>query len=633
MASIDDIRAERLKKKQILEERGGEAYAAYTSHEGDSIDIFLQNFDTRVEKEGSITVAGRVMSIREHGGSLFFDLYDGTGSLQGFLKRDEAEEAFTFFTEVVDRGDFLEVVGKPFITKKGERSVLVSNWKMLTKSLLPIPDEWYGLKDDDERYRKRYLDLLIQEDLRELFEKKAKFWFVMRRFMHEQGFLEVETPRLEITTGGAEARPFKTHHNDFDIDVFLRISVGELWQKRLMAAGFPRTFEIGRVFRNEGTSPEHLQEFTNMEFYAAYMNFDWGKDLIREMYITLAKEVFGTTKFERKGLVFDLDDEWKDIDYVSTVEEMTGINVLDASEEEMQEKLKELGVEYEGANRERMTDSLWKYCRKQIAGPVFLVNHPKVIAPLSKVKADDPRLTYTAQAIIAGSELGRMHAELNDPEDQKERFEQQQKLLSGGDEEAMMPDWEYVEMLEHGMPPTFGFGVGERLFSTLAGVTIRESQLFPLMRPHKKELSKKEAEKRYRSKKFVVIADPSQGYGVTANALGQLGISMGGFSKEQLFDTETLKDADGKTHYVDGLYPMTNLAGSQKDMARFVSSCYDANIQVFDFSDIMRKAHSDEEMIKGYREKKTKDIGYIAVGALVPAEFEKEFLSTLELFS
>lgn len=633
MSSIDEIRSERVKKKKILEERGGEAYAAYTSHEGDALSIFLEDFDARVEAGAPLTVAGRVMSIREHGGSLFFDLYDGTGSMQAYLKRDDNEELFAFFVEVVDRGDFVEVTGTPFITKRGERSLLVSSWKMLTKSLLPIPDEWYGLKDDDERYRKRYLDLLLQEELRELFEKKAKFWFVMRKFLHAQDFLEVETPRLEITTGGAEARPFRTHHNDFNIDVFLRISVGELWQKRLMAAGFPRTFEIGRAFRNEGTSPEHLQEFTNMEFYAAYMNFDWGKNLIREMYITIAQEVFGTTKFERKGYTFDLSDEWKDLDYVSTVEEMTGVNVLDATEEELETKLKELGVEYEGANRERLTDSLWKYCRKQIAGPAFLVNHPKLIAPLSKVNPDDPRLTYTAQPIIAGSEMGRMHAELNDPEDQRERFEQQKKLLEAGDDEAMMPDWEYVEMLEHGMPPTFGFGVGERLFSTLAGVTIREAQLFPLMKPRAEQLSKKEAEKRYRSKKFVVIADSSQGYGVTANALGQLGISIGGFSKEKLFDTETLKDADGQTHYVDGLYPMTNLAGSQEDMARFMSSCYEAGIQAFDFSDIMRKAHSDEEMLKGYAEKKTKDIGYIAVGALVPAEFEKEFLSKLELFS
>lgn len=483
MSAIDDIRAERLKKVALLKERGINPYSAYTSHEGDSIDTFLKNFDDRVAAQKSITCAGRVLSIREHGGSIFFDVFDGTGSLQGYLKRDADEASFTFFREVVDRGDFIEITGTPFLSKRGERSILTGMWTMLTKSLLPIPDEWYGLKDDDERYRRRYLDLLLQEDLRDLFKKKAKFWMVMREFMHEHEFLEVDTPTLELTTGGAEARPFKTHHNDFDIDMYLRISVGELWQKRLMAGALPRTFEIGRVFRNEGTSPEHLQEFTNMEFYASYMDFEYGKNFVRQLYVRLAEEVFGTTRFTRKEHTFDLADEWKDIDYVSTVEEMTGVNVLDASEEALAAKLKELGVEHEGSNRERLTDSLWKYCRKHITGPVFLTNHPKIVAPLSKERPDNPRLTFTAQPIIAGSEMGRMHAELNDPEDQRKRFDVQQRLIESGDEEAMMPDFDFVEMLEYGMPPTFGFGMGERFFSLLAGVSIREAQLFPLMKP------------------------------------------------------------------------------------------------------------------------------------------------------
>lgn len=481
--TLEELRSERLRKKEILEKKGINPYQAYTSHEGDAIEIFLADFDTLEKNKTGITVAGRVFSIREHGGSIFFDLVDGTGKIQAYLKKDVDEELFTFFQEVVDRGDFLEVSGTFFTTKHGQQSILVSDWKMLTKSLLPLPTQWFGIKDDDERYRKRYLDLLLREDARDLFEKKALFWYTMRRFMHERDFLEIETPTLEVTTGGAEARPFKTHHNDFDIDVYLRISVGELWQKRLMAGGFPRTFEIGRVYRNEGSSPEHLQEFINMEFYAAYMNFEDGKQFIRELYITLAQEVFGTTRFERKDHMFDLSDTWKDLDYVDTVKEMTGVDVLEASEKELESALKKLGVEYTGDNRERMTDSLWKYCRKQISGPAFLVNHPKVVAPLSKEHPDDPRKTFTIQPIIAGSEMGRAHAELNDPVDQRKRFLKQQELLESGDDEAMMPDWEYVEMLEYGMPPTFGFGCGERLFSLLAGVTIRESQLFPLMKP------------------------------------------------------------------------------------------------------------------------------------------------------
>jgi lysyl-tRNA synthetase class 2 len=316
-----------------------------------------------------------------------------------------------------------------------------------------------------------------------MFEQKAKFWDVTRTFMKERGFMEVETPTLEVTTGGAEANPFKTHHKDFALDVFMRISVGELWQKRLMAAGFPKTFEIGRVYRNEGSSPDHLQEFTNMECYAAYMNLGTGKELVKNLFITIAKEVAGTTTFTTRGHTFNLEDEWVEIDYADEIQKRTGINIFEASIEDMVTKLAELGVKYDGKNKERMTDSLWKYCRKQVSGPAFLINHPLVVAPLSKTSEKDPRKTDMFQVIIGGSEMGRAHAELNDPIEQKRRFDIQQGLIAEGDDEAMMADDEFVGMLEHGMPPTFGFGFGERLFAFLVDKPLRETQLFPLLKP------------------------------------------------------------------------------------------------------------------------------------------------------
>jgi lysyl-tRNA synthetase class 2 len=354
---------------------------------------------------------------------------------------------------------------------------------MLTKSLLPLPEKWHGITDPDERYRKRYLDILTDPELQDLFYKKAQFWEVTRNFMKEAGFLEVETPTIEVTTGGAEANPFKTRHNDFDMDVFMRISVGELWQKRLMAAGFAKTFEIGRVYRNEGSSPDHLQEFTNMEFYWAYADYEMGMDLVERLYKKIAVDVFGKTEFTTRGHTFDLNDTWKKIDYVQEIEKQTGINVLDASEDEMKAKLDELGVKYEGANKERLTDTLWKYCRKNISGPAFLVRIPKLVSPLAKSCADDPRVTERFQVMLAGSEVGNGFSELNDPIDQRARFELQQKLIESGDEEAMMPEWEFVEMLEHGMPPTCGFGFGERLFAFLVDKPLRETQLFPLLKP------------------------------------------------------------------------------------------------------------------------------------------------------
>ncbi len=266
------------------------------------------------------------------------------------------------------------------------------------------------------------------------------------------------------------------------MDLYLRISVGELWQKRLMAAGYPKTFEIGRVYRNEGTSQEHLQEFTNLEFYIAYADYSDGMKFVTDMYRKIAKEVFGTTKFTTRGHTFDLKDEWTEIDYVSEVEKQTGIDVLNASVREMSAKLEELGVKYEGVNKERRIDTLWKYCRKSISGPAFLVNHPSIVAPLAK-RHRGKETVEMFQPIIAGSEVGRGYSELNDPADQKNRFKIQQQLLEAGDEEAMMPDWEFVEMLEYGIPPTCGFGFGERLFAFLADKPLRETQLFPLMRP------------------------------------------------------------------------------------------------------------------------------------------------------
>jgi len=301
--------------------------------------------------------------------------------------------------------------------------------------------------------------------------------------MKENDFMEVETPTLEVTTGGAEATPFKTYNEDLNLPLYLRISIGELWQKRLMSAGFPKTFEIGKAYRNEGSDQNHLQEFTNLEFYWAYADYKDGMSLVEKMYKKIAKDVFGKTEFETRGHKFDLAGEWKKIDYRETVKKETGIDVLDTTYDEVKKKLDELKMVYDGATMERLMDTLWKYCRKKISGPVFLTGHPKIVSPLSKSMPENPELTERFQVIIAGTELGNGFSELNDPIDQKKRFEVQQELLAGGDKEAMMPDMEFVEMLEYGMPPTCGFGFGEMLFAFLADKPIRETQFFPLMKP------------------------------------------------------------------------------------------------------------------------------------------------------
>lgn len=485
MSSIDEIRNTRIEKLNLLKKKGINPYPSVSNREISLLEA-KKDFEELVNSKEEKWLAGRIMSLRGQGAIIFITLYDGTDEFQALFKKDILDnDKFETFNETIDIGDFIEVKGNFFITKRGEKTIEAKDWRILSKSLRPLPEKWHGLQDPEERFRKRYLDILMDKETKEIFEKKEKFWDVVRDFMKTRNFLEVETPSLEITTGGAEARPFKTHHNDFDMDVYLRISVGELWQKRLMAAGFPRVFEIGRVFRNEGSSMEHLQEFTNMEFYAAFMNLDEGKKITRDLFIEIARKVFNKTGFESKGHKFDLAEDWIEIDYVSEIKKQTGVDVLEDSEEKMMETLKKLKVDFEGKNRERLTDSLWKYCRKNISGPAYLINHPKLVAPLSKENIEDKRKTEMFQVIIAGSEMCRCHAELNDPVDQKERFEIQKELIEKGDEEAMMPDMEFVEMLEYGMPPAFGFGFGERFFATLLGKPIRETQLFPLMKPKK----------------------------------------------------------------------------------------------------------------------------------------------------
>ena len=488
MSTFAEVMGERRKKRDALLAFGMNPYTAVTNATHTNAEVLAQFLSLQTTNT-SVTITGRIMALRLHGGMAFADVFDGTKKLQLFFSKETlGEKLFDLFFNNIDTGDFIEATGVPFVTKRETKAVGVTNWRILTKSLQPIPTEHFGLKDEDLRFRKRYLDLLQDEEAREIFFKKAKFWDVIRSFMKGHGFLEVETPTLEVTTGGAEARPFKTHHNDFDMPVYLRISIGELWQKRLMAAGYPKTFEIGRAYRNEGTSPEHLQEFTNLEFYWAYADYRDGMKFVQDLYRTIATEVFGTTKFSARGHDFDLADEWKEIDYVTEVKTQTDINILTATDADMELKLKELGVKYDGTNRERLTDTLWKYCRKNIAGPAFLINHPKLIAPLAKTRPGTETVEMF-QPIIAGSEVGRGYSELNDPDDQRARFEVQRALLEAGDDEAMMPDYEFVEMLEYGMPPTCGFGFGERFFAFLVGKPLREVQLFPLMKPKIAEAS------------------------------------------------------------------------------------------------------------------------------------------------
>lgn len=485
MAALDEIRESRLQKLARLREAGMDPYPARVSRDLSLADL-RENFEAKLSTNEALNVSGRIMAIRGQGAILFVVLDDGTDKFQCVFKKDTIDEnLFVLFTENIDIGDFISVNGTLFTTERGEKSILTKTWNIVTKSILPLPEKWHGITDEDERYRKRYLDMLMNPELREIFQKRSKFWNVMREYLLSKDFIEVETPVLENTTGGADARPFITHHNALDIDVYLRISAGELWQKKLLVAGFPRTFEIGRIFRNEGMSAEHLQDYTQLEYYMAYSDFREGMEMTKELYRLIGEKVFGTTKFTIKGFDIDLADDWQTYDFVEIIKKEYGIDALDTNIDQIEGALKKYDIKYESADVsiERGVDLLWKRVRKTIGGPGFLINVPVYLEPLAKKNPENIKTVERFQVILAGSEMGKGFSELNDPVDQKERFMAQQALRDAGDDEAQMADMEFVEALEYGMPPAFGFGLSERLFSFLIDKPVRETVLFPLMKP------------------------------------------------------------------------------------------------------------------------------------------------------
>ena len=485
MTEHQSERSGRIDKANAYAEHYGSAYPS-RSQRTTTVQQVFDNFEKYTADKTEIQLAGRIRQWRDHGKLTFAEIEDSTGRLQVALAQEHLREPKFDELRFFDVGDIVQITGTTFTTHKGVQSVLAQSCVMLTKAIQPIPDEWFGLHDEEQRYRRRYVDMILRPELRAMFIQKATFWNTIRQFLIEEGFLEVETPVLEATPGGADAEPFITHHNALDIDLYLRISMGELWQKRLIVAGFEKTFEIGRQFRNEGISPEHLQDYTQMEFYWAYANYEDTMKLVERLYKHTIQATFKTLQFKIKDFDVNFDTDWPRLDYVTAIEERLNINVLNATLDELKQKCVELKLQFdERLSRGRLIDMLWKQCRKTIAGPVFLINHPVAVSPLAKRKVDEPALVERYQVIIAGSEIGNGYTELNDPIDQANRFAEQTTMREAGDAEAQMHDMDFVEALEYGMPPTSGFGVSERLFSFLMDKPIRECVLFPLLRPKK----------------------------------------------------------------------------------------------------------------------------------------------------
>lgn len=495
MSSIDEIRDARIKKLELLKERGMNPYPAKSEREL-SLKDAVDNFEKLESSKEIKWISGRIMSMRGQGAIIFVTLYDGTANFQALLKKDIlGDEKFDFFNEVVDIGDFVEVQGTFFVTKRGEKTVEAKDWKMLSKSLRPLPEKWAGIVDTEERWRKRYLELVSDKTVYDRFVLRTKIIQTIRKYFDDKGFLEIETPILKNKAGGALARPFVTHHNDLDIDMKLRISL-EIEHKMLMVGGFPAVYEIGKNFRNEGSDPTHIQEFTMMEWYAAYKtleeNIAWTEELLKMLARdVVCKEIFTVYDIEGKSIEVDFKGEWPKRKFADLLKEYADIDMKNISDEDLREIVKKYGGEKDEVkkmNRANMLDFVYKHtARPKLINPTFVIDYPGELKPLAQQNEDGT--AKVAQLIIGGAEITNQYAELVDPIIQRELLEKQSNAKDAGDEEAMELDNDFIIAMEHGMPQMTGFGMGiDRLVAILTEQkNLRDTIFFPIMRPRTDE--------------------------------------------------------------------------------------------------------------------------------------------------
>ena len=491
---IDEIRKIRLKKLEAIEKAGILAYPIKTKRTH-KVREAMGDFTKLSKTKKEIIVAGRIRSLRIHGGATFFHIedgsasspQDGTGKAQGFLRKNRVgEEPYKFFLDNFDIGDFVELRGILFKTKKGEKTIEVSDFKVLAKSLLPLPEKWHGLKDIEERFRKRYLDLLFNPEVKKKFEIRSRIIQTIREFLDKEGFLEVETPILQPIYGGARARPFKTYLNAFDMEMYLRIAP-ELYLKRLLVGGFEKVYEIGKCFRNEGVDRFHNPDFTMLEFYWAFADYKDLMKLTEKLFERSLKNVFGKSEISYEGKKINFKTPWPRVEFSQLMRKYTALNVEEINLEGLERKAKNFDLKLEkGMGKAEILDEIYKkFVRPKIWQPTFIIHFPVGFQTLAKSLEKDPQKLANFQLVAAGFELINAFSELNNPTEQRERFEEQKKLMAAGFKEAHPLDEGFLEALEYGMPPAAGFGMGiDRLVALLTDShSLREVILFPTMRP------------------------------------------------------------------------------------------------------------------------------------------------------
>ena len=482
--AIEEIRSERIKKRQTLLAKGIDPYPSKTevSH---AIGDLIKKFSSATKLKKGIVVAGRIMARREHGGSTFLDVQDGSGKIQVYFKRDILGDEYDLFFDVADIGDFIQVQGRAFETQRKEKTIEAAKWVMLAKSLRPLPEKWHGLQDVEERFRKRYLDLVMNEDVRKRFEKRSQIIRAVRAFFDRDGFLEVETPMFHPIAGGALAKPFKTHHNALDIDLYLRIAP-ELYLKQLLVGGVERVYELGKSFRNEGIDASHNPEFTSIEWYAGFWDEEAMMECVERCFAFILKElgVKNTVQFDGKEMSFA--KKFARSDFKEILQRYALIADYDReTRDSLSTRARQLGIDASPReSKGKIADEIYKkICRPYLIQPTFIMNHPLDISPLAKKKTADTVRRF--QLVVGGLEMVNAFSELNDPIDQRERFEAQEKMSQEGQEESHPLDEAFIETLEYGMPPAAGAGMGiDRLVMFLTDTkNIREVILFPTMRP------------------------------------------------------------------------------------------------------------------------------------------------------
>ncbi len=640
MGRQEQITNERLRKLKELKASGIEPYPH--KYEVKDYSSSIKEKYSKIKPESKTShkakIAGRLMSIRSFGKISFGVLQDGKGKIQAtFQEGGTNKDSLDLLKKYIDVGDFIGVEGAVTKTKTGELSVLADKITLLSKSILPLPEKWHGLQDKEERYRKRYIDLIISPEVKEVFEKRTKILQAIREFLYEKKFEEVETPYLQSVYGGAAASPFKTHLNALKMDLFLAISP-ELYLKRLIVGGYEKVFTIARNFRNEGIDRWHNPEFTMIEIYQAYADYNDMMELFEDIYIYAAKKINGSTKVSFKGQTIDFKKPWKRMTMSQAIKKFAGIDVEKMSDHEIFDFIKKKNIKPKGDTWGWAVQSIFEhFCEDKLIQPTFIIDHPLETTPLCKIHRNDKlcRIIERFEPFCMGAELGNAYSELNDPIIQKKLLEEQQKMLSEGNEEANPYDEDYVNALEIGMPPTGGLGLGiDRMVMLLTGQeSIRDVILFPFMRPENKTENKTGVSKESKVAVAVLNSSSKMEPWQQMNTISHLNASFAARQGKELFMQDEIETKDNKRLKLNIQHAIIiKEANSNKNIIELIKKAEQNKISYYIFTREMMNTTDDKKVIGWTKLKNHNDIEYLGVLLFDKKSIVEEVTKDLALY-